>query len=114
MDVEELIRTRLEAADLCDGQTPLTNWRFVDSKAEPGVQISDVIVGLIGKFLTYVADSEPEDLDTVLAGLTGRQRANVRALNALLDRACKETPALMHTVLSASDQQKALAFVESA
>ncbi|NEX91190.1 DUF3800 domain-containing protein [Caulobacter sp. 17J65-9] len=114
LDVEPFIRKRLDALDLCDGDRPITNFRFDDSKAEPGVQVSDPIVGLLGKFLTYIGRTDPEDLANDAQDLSPLQRANLSALNELLDRSAEENPAFMKNVMAATDLQRARDFLEGA
>jgi hypothetical protein len=48
LDMEEQIRDRLQAMALTRGGIPPANFTFVDSKTEPGIQLSDVVVGLLG------------------------------------------------------------------
>jgi Protein of unknown function (DUF3800) len=50
---EKTIENRLNAETFLDGGLPLRNYRFVDSKSEPGVQIADVVAGLLGKCFTF-------------------------------------------------------------
>jgi hypothetical protein len=112
LDVEPYIRKRLQALDLHDGDRELANFRFADSKAEPGVQVSDPIVGLLGKFLTYAGRSTSDELAHDAEGLTDLQRANLAALDDLLERSAQENPAFMHNVMAASDLNRARSFLE--
>jgi hypothetical protein len=112
LDVEPYVRKRLEALDLRDGDRELANFRFRDSKGEPGVQVSDPIVGLLGKFLTYVTRSASDELAYDAEGLTSLQRANLVGLDDLLERSAKENPAFMHNILAASDLMRARSFLE--
>jgi hypothetical protein len=112
LDVEPYIRKRLLAFELHDGDRPMTNFRFADSKAEAGVQVSDPIVGLLGKFLTYVGQTDLDDLIEDAEGLNPLQRANLAALNVLLDRSVEENQAFMHNVVPATDLERAREFLE--
>jgi hypothetical protein len=112
LDVEPFIRKRLLSLDLHDGDRPLTNFRFADSKAEAGVQVSDPFVGLLGKFLTYVGRTHLECLVEDAEGLNPLQRANLAALNELLDRSVEENPAFMNNIMAATDLQRARDFFE--
>lgn len=112
LDVEPYIRKRLEALDLHDSDRRIANFRFADSKAEAGVQVSDPIVGLLGKFLTYVGRTDPDELAHDAQGLNPLQRANLAALNDLLDLSAGENPAFMHNIMAASDLERSRAFLE--
>jgi hypothetical protein len=54
LDIEETIEARLNTETFLDGAHPMRNYRFVDSKQEPGVQIADAVAGLLGKCFTFV------------------------------------------------------------
>lgn len=110
--VEPFVRKRLQALDLHDGDRELANFRFADSKAEPGVQVSDPIIGLLGKFLTYAGRSTSDELAHDAEGLTDLQRANLAALDDLLKRSAQEPPPFMHTVMAASDLNRARSFLK--
>ena len=112
LDVEPYIRKRLEALDLRDGDRQIANFRFAESKADAGVQVSDPMVGLLGKFMTYIGRTDLEDLTNDANGLSAIQRANLSALNDLLDRSAEENTAFMHNVLAATDLQRGRAFLE--
>jgi hypothetical protein len=112
LDVEVEIQAKLKAVTLYDGDQVLQNYRFADSKAEPGVQISDPFVGLLGKFLTYIGGTDISALQRDRRGLTAVQRSNLAALNDLLDRSAAETPAFMQNILPLADMQRANAFLE--
>lgn len=114
LDVETVIRRKLTETTLMDGDTPLANHRFVDSKLEPGVQVSDPMVGLLGKFLTYIGQTAPADIVADHEALTPLQRQNLITLNRLLDRSHAETPAFMNNVLALSDRRAAAWILETA
>jgi hypothetical protein len=111
LDIERTIEEHLAERPMFDGTRQLENYRFVDSKAEPGVQISDPVAGLIGKFLTYLVQTDEETLEADRAALTDQQLANLTALNALLDRSNEETPSFLHKVMSLTDANSEIAFL---
>jgi hypothetical protein len=112
LDAEKTIEARLLELDLRVGDEPLRNYRFVDSKAEVGVQISDPVAGLMGKFLTYLNVTDEDALVAARAALSPSQYANLRTLNGLVDRAHAETPAFIHHVLSLTDMNRAAIFLD--
>lgn len=114
LDVEKVIQKRLAETPLFDGERPLQNYRFADSKAEPGVQASDPLIGLLGKFLTYLTRTETADLLQDRRALGPVQRANLSRLNALMDRAHAQSQGFIHHVLALSDMQRASYFLERA
>ena len=53
LDSEKTIETYLASLDLRDDAAPLRHFEFVDSRATPWVQLSDTLVGLLGKLFSY-------------------------------------------------------------
>jgi hypothetical protein len=99
-DVEETIRERIEKFAFYDGEKRLNHFSFADSKAEPGVQISDVLVGLLGKMITYTSRSDPPQIQTAVKALSPQQRHAIRQLKILIDRSDDVTPAMFNNVIS--------------
>jgi hypothetical protein len=112
LDVEEVIKARLEAMTFRDGDRVVHNYRFVDSTAESGVQVSDPLVGLLGKFLSYVRRTHLNELVTARRTLTSSQCDNLSALEELMDRAHAETPAFIQHIMSLTDIERAREFLE--
>lgn len=99
-DVEETIRKRLEKCCFYDGTLKLDHYSFVDSKAEAGVQVSDALIGLLGKLITYASRTEPSQIRSDMQRLTDCQRHAIRQLNVLMDRSNDVSPAVFNNVLS--------------
>lgn len=105
-DVEEVVKTNIAAMKFVDGTRNLTNYRFADSKDEPGVQVSDVITGFFGKMFTFLNNTTASELTNMRTQLTDQQRKNLRLLETLLDHALKENPAFSHYTLSLEDLRR--------
>lgn len=112
LDVERTIQSRMTGYSLHDGGKPLQNYRFADSKEEPGIQISDPVAGLIGKFITYLMSTDEKTLRQERAALDPSQVDNLATLNALMERSNDETPAFLHYVLSLTDMNRAIVFLQ--
>lgn len=111
--MEEVIRARLETYSFRDGDRDLDNFRFVDSKDAPGVQVSDALVGLLGKLFSYITRTSPAELVADRRTLTSTQRDALTKLNKLLDRSNDATPALLQQVASLSSMRGGQFFLES-
>ncbi|GEQ99283.1 hypothetical protein JCM17844_29200 [Iodidimonas gelatinilytica] len=105
-DVEEVVKTNIATMKFVDGARKLTNYRFADSKDEPGVQVSDVITGLLGKMFTFLNGTTASDLTNIRTQLTDQQRRNLGLLETLLDHALEENPAFAHYTLSLEDLRR--------
>jgi hypothetical protein len=111
LDTEETVKARLKGQAFVDGERVLQNYRFVDSQNDPGVQISDVVVGLLGKCFGYLIRTEQAELLAARAGLSPAQRASLDKLARLLDRSTDENPAFAHYTLSLEDRERAAMFL---
>jgi len=114
LDTETLIMKRLDATPLEDDGAPFRNFRFVESSAsEIGVQLSDVMVGLFGKFFAWVVTSDRATVAQTRASLSSTQASNRIAMATLLDRSITENEIFAQNIFSAEDQHKASLFLEN-
>jgi hypothetical protein len=111
LDVEEVIQEHLAQFEFRDGHTVLTHFRFAVSQDELGIQIADVVTGLLGKFFSLVCRTSHSEMERVRSVLTEQQHRTLRLLSEILDRSIAENPAFAHFVLSLSDQEKASNFL---
>ena len=114
LDIEPYIQERLEGFTFLDNGRELRNYSFVNSKDGPGIQISDALIGLIGKLFSFVARMSVEEVKVVRDSLTEQQHRTLRKLNALLDRSQQETHALFEQVVSADDIEAGRALLDGA
>jgi hypothetical protein len=111
-DGEPWIEGILKNQIFLDDGKEIDNFRFVDSVTSPGTQMSDVTVGLLGKYFTYLNRTDWDALETARNSLTERQRKNILCLKVLLEGSIAENPIFFHTVLSITDLQKSEFFLE--
>lgn len=114
LDTERVIMDRLDAMPLVDGGRPFRNFRFIEnSENEIGVQISDVVVGLFGKFFAWAVATERTDVAQARASLSPIQERNRAAMSALLDRSIEENEMFAQNAFSLEDQHKAGIFLDA-
>jgi hypothetical protein len=113
LDIEEVIKSRLAEETFLDEARPLRNYRFVDSKEEAGVQIADVVSGLLGKCFTFLNRSALADLRDDRSNLSPVQLRNLALLSDLIDRSIAENAAFASYVLSDADRRKGAFFFDS-
>lgn len=111
MDAEDRIKARFENETLMDNGRVLDNYRFVRSHDEPGVQISDVIIGMVGKCFDYLIRTSMPELAGAYSGLTVLQRHNLDLFSHLLDVSTDECAAFAHFTLSSEDRDRAAMFL---
>ena len=106
LDMEESIRDRLQAMAIMKGNAPATHFQFVDSKVDPGVQLADIVVGLLGKMHSYFTKTPPDEVAQARAGLTGTPLENTELLKDCISRSHGENIAFLNHVASQYDIQK--------
>ena len=111
LDVEKVIEDYIGEQTFFDGDRKLNIHRFAASHDEPGIQISDVIAGLLGKFFSMIQHSSFEELAEMRRALNAQQERNLALLKQLLDRSLEENPAFAHYILSFEDQHRAASFL---
>lgn len=114
LDIEPVIQKRLAHYDFRDGERALRHFRFADSQAEPGVQASDPIGGLLGKLFSYAARTQSRQLVADRRSLKPAQRRTLAKLGALLDRSVEVTPAMSQRVMSIESTSRAAFVLEGA
>ena len=78
----------------------LTNYTFVDSKTNPMIQLSDVIVGIIAKYLAFI-DTEGRKLPNVVANTFNEKQLRIfNKLNKVLKISREYNPAFLHQITS--------------
>lgn len=78
----------------------LSNYKFIDSKEERLIQVSDVWVGLLGKLFFMLDQSTAETIKTKIESLTEEQKECIRIINSLIDSAEKLHRGLIQNVNS--------------
>lgn len=112
LDVEEVVKTRMRGMSFRDGNKDLDNFLFVDSQNEFGVQVSDALVGLLGKLFSYITRTNHAQIIQDRNALTATQLETLDKLNALLDRSADEAVAFLEQVISLSSIRGAHFFLE--
>jgi len=114
LDMEEVIRDRLEAMSITKGGMPATNFRFADSKSEPGIQLADVLVGLLGKMHSYFTRTPIEEVAAARANFTGTSLENAELLRDCIARSDEANVAYLNHVGSLYDIRKLDCFLRFA
>lgn len=106
LDIEESIRDRLAALHIMRAGQPATHFHFVDSKTEPGIQLSDVVVGLLGKMHTYFTNTPRDKVAKDRDSLAGISIENAALLRDCISRSHDQNIAFLNHVASQYDLQK--------
>ena len=106
-DNETKIEEALTLDCLHSAGQPLTNYRFADSKDEPGVQASDVVAGIMSKLFNYAMRTPKHQISKDLRTANPRQVRNIDSLRALVETSIDVSAGFAHTIMSLEDQQRA-------
>ena len=83
----------------------LSNYKFLDSKEERLIQISDVWVGLMGRLFFMLDQSSPDLIKSKMASLNETQKECIHIINSLIDRSERLHIALIQSVNSVEMMQ---------
>lgn len=112
-DAEDVVSGELAAMTLTDHGAPFCNYSFVArSHDDPGVQVSDVLVGLLARFFSWVSESAEADVLDLKTNLSPAQARNQERLVRLLEASYAENAAFTHTIVSLADRRKAALFLD--
>jgi hypothetical protein len=82
------------------------NFSFSDSKSTPGIQLADVVIGLIGKYQSFVEDYPLSELLKRKNSWNEIQIANFNLLRRLIDLSDKVSNAFIHRVTAMDSEWK--------
>jgi hypothetical protein len=109
-DQETFVEKALRTTEIRDGGRRL-DYRFTDSRLEPGVQLSDVIAQLFGKYFTFLQDHRLSELLARKSKFSRLQRDNLGLLRALIDRSDAVSDGFCHTIVPLDTNYKNDAFL---
>jgi hypothetical protein len=106
LDMEESIQEHFLKTPLTSGGEPVTHFRFADSKAENGIQLADIVVGVLGKMHSYFTETPRDEVAADRAELTGTSLTNSELLRDLISTSHDANIAFLHHVASLHDRDK--------
>jgi len=92
---------------VCEGDI-LSNFTFLDSKNDPLIQASDIIIGLMGKYSKFVNENNAMDIRAIITGLNITQQKNLDLLLDLIIKSERKNLGFFHNVDSNYDLSKLL------
>lgn len=113
LDMEDSIRDEMLVMQPSSKGVPATHYRFADSKSEAGIQVSDIIVGLIGKMHSYFAQTSRNEVAGARAALSGTSLKNAELLRDLVDTSHDANIAFLNHVSSVRDIDKMNLFLRN-
>lgn len=99
-DQEPEAEISMSKIPLIDNGELLQNYKFIDSKDHFIIQISDVLVGLLGSMFVALDKLSQVDCESKMKDLTPRQKESILIINDLIDKSDALCSALIQNVNS--------------
>jgi hypothetical protein len=112
-DEEKEVQKKMGHFQIMDGDREI-DFSFVDSKAVGEIQLSDVVVGFLGKYFSYIEKTPMPVLLRKRKGLSATQSYNLELLEKLIDISDATSNALLHRVTTMDSDWKSNAFLHGA
>ena len=90
-DIETEIMQEYSSIELELYGKTLNNYKFIDSRNDIRIQISDVIAGIICKLTGYIKSNDRSHILYDLSRLNEQQKKNIKLLNMLILKSDKES-----------------------
>lgn len=98
-DEEKQVHKELDEVEIEIERNTMKNYSFIDSSSNAMIQISDYVVSIIRKYVTFL-DRQPEEIESVINNLDESQRRNFILLNKVLRKSNDYNPIFTHFVSS--------------
>ena len=105
-DNENTISRLLSKYAIVDGDQQIRNYSFVDSATSQLTQLSDVVVGLIGKLHRYLNTKTKNEIHADFSELNPIQKNNIDLLLTSIDRSHAKNMGFLHSVDSYEEMSK--------
>lgn len=83
-----------------------TDYRFSDSKADPGIQLADVMVGMLGKYQDFVEEHRLPELMARKKAWSNAQMETFKLLRGLIDYSDEMSNAFIHRITAMDSEWK--------
>ena len=85
---------------ILDDGDRLENYKFIDSKDEVNIQISDIIVYIIAKYLKFLTHYPNENVENTLKSMNKIGKENLTILIQIINKSNKENTFFLETINS--------------
>jgi hypothetical protein len=105
-DNEDSIEKIMHHFPMRDGDDDFSNHQFSNSKKSKGIQVSDLVSGLLGKYFTFIKDMDIADMYKIKAELNERQRENLEFMKQIVSKSDKQSNGFFNSVISEEEYIK--------
>ena len=105
-DNEESIKAIIDEYRILDNGNEIKNYSFTDSQDNKLIQLSDIFIGLMGKFTQYRNTHTVEEITTDIQSMTPLQLDNCKLFVDVILKSERKNPAFLHSVDSVEEIMK--------
>lgn len=105
-DDEDSIEKIMHHFPMKDGTKDLHNYQFSNSKTFKGIQISDLVSGLLGKYFSFIKDMNISEMYKVKSNLNERQKENLELMRQIISKSDKQSNGFFNSVMSEDEYIK--------
>jgi len=106
LDNEVDIANIISNYELTEGDESINNYSFEDSVNSSCIQVSDIFIGLVGKFSKFINTSTPDQIKSELDRLNEMQKENISLMINIINRSIEKNIAFVHSVDAFSEMEK--------
>lgn len=90
------------------------DYLFVDSKSMREIQLSDIVVGILGKYFTYIKNTNDSAIKSNKESLSDMQKNNLHLIANLIMKSDTLTPFTLESIMCPNDIEKSNHFLFNA
>lgn len=105
-DEESEIMSKVSDHIFMDNNNQLDILSFQNSSSNPYIQMSDILVGFIGRFSDYIINSSLTDISRDLSKMTTKQHECLDSYLALINKSHDKNKAFLHEVNAITEHDK--------
>lgn len=105
-DKEDSIEPLINDLNITNKESKIENYYFFDSKDNLSIQLSDIIVGLIGKYFNVLNEFTEDQLNDILVNLESTQLETLKLFYEVLEVSENKNRAYIHLTISNDELRK--------
>lgn len=113
-DNEYCIESQFNKYEIFHGNKRADNYNFVDSKDNPLVQVSDCIVGVLGKYYTYVNKIDIQEAYQMIEKLTPMQKSTLKLFAQIIKKSEDVSKLLLNSSESLEEHEVGAVILQNA
>ncbi len=105
-DKENSIEEVLATVEFSDNGKIIKPYTFKDSISDIYIQTSDIFIGLLGKYTTFINSNSIKEIKTKISGLSEMQKQNLYNFKQIIQKSEQKNRAFLLSVASLDELQK--------